>query len=167
VDIAIGDPSPLNALFEEEFKGDTLSTRMKQIQQQRAEEEARRLRDKLKYEKKMEEERIKERELLKKRMANEQAKKEQRDNEQKELRKIKEQNIESTEEKSDLNYLETMKDETNPSGSKLLIEANTSSKERNTTSKNFKDLTNDHNMKDTKESYVDSKDNIFSGSARA
>ena len=54
VDIAIGDASPLNSLFEEEFKGDTLSTRMKQIQQQRAEEESRRRRDKLKYEKKME-----------------------------------------------------------------------------------------------------------------
>ena len=76
VDIAIGDASPLNALFEEEFKGDTLPTRMKQIQQQRAEEEARRRRDRLKYEKKMEEEREKEREILKKRIAAEQAKKE-------------------------------------------------------------------------------------------
>ena len=42
---------------------------MKQIQQQKANEEARRLRDKLRYERKMEEERAKEREILKKRMA--------------------------------------------------------------------------------------------------
>ena len=77
VDIAVGDDSPLNALFEEEFKGDTLSTRMKQIQQQKANEEARRLRDKLRYERKMEEERAKEREILKKRMAAELNKKQQ------------------------------------------------------------------------------------------
>lgn len=77
VDIAVGDDSPLNALFEEEFKGDTLSTRMKQIQQQKADEEARRLRDKLRYERKMEEERAKEREILRKRMAAELNKKQQ------------------------------------------------------------------------------------------
>ena len=81
VDIAVGDDSPLNALFEEEFKGDTLSTRMKQIQQQKANEEARRLRDKLRYERKMEEERAKEREILKKRMAAELNKKQQNNKE--------------------------------------------------------------------------------------
>ena len=50
---------------------------MKQIQQQKANEEARRLRDKLRYERKMEEERAKEREILKKRMAAELNKKQQ------------------------------------------------------------------------------------------
>ena len=50
---------------------------MKQIQQQKANEEARRLRDKLRYERKMEEERAKEREILKKRMAAELIKKQQ------------------------------------------------------------------------------------------
>ena len=53
---------------------------MKQIQQQKANEEARRLRDKLRYERKMEEERAKEREILKKRMAAELNKKQQNNN---------------------------------------------------------------------------------------
>lgn len=102
VDIAVGDDSPLNALFEEEFKGDTLSTRMKQIQQQKANEEARRLRDKLKYERKMEEERAKEREILKKRMTAELNKKqqsEQKKNEH-ELHKTSEKPVNSTPEES-------------------------------------------------------------------
>ena len=97
VDIAIGDASPLNSLFEEEFKGDTLSTRMKQIQQQRAEEEARRRRDKLKYEKKMEKERAKEREMFKNRMAAEEAKKAQRESERQEVKKIKERSEKTNE----------------------------------------------------------------------
>ena len=75
---------------------------MKQIQQQIANEEARRLRDKLKYERKMEEERAKEREILKKRMTAEPNKKqqsEQKKNEH-ELHKTSEKPVNSTPEES-------------------------------------------------------------------
>ena len=77
---------------------------MKQIQQQKANEEARRLRDKLKYERKMEEERAKEREILKKRMTAELNKKqqsEQKKNEH-ELHKTSEKPVNSTPEESNV-----------------------------------------------------------------
>ena len=67
---------------------------MKQIQQQKADEEARRHRDKLRYERKMEEERAKEREILKKRMAAELNKSQQ--NNQNEVPKLKESPINSS-----------------------------------------------------------------------
>ena len=69
---------------------------MKQIQQQKANEEARRLRDKLRYERKMEEERAKEREILKKRMAAELNKKQQNNNKESLSKSHEESSVNST-----------------------------------------------------------------------
>ena len=86
-------------VFEEAFKGDTLSARMQQIQLKKRDDDARKQQEKVKYEKRMEEERAKEREALKRRMAAEKDSRELREKRDKqqpdllsEMRKVKEQN---------------------------------------------------------------------------
>lgn len=136
---------------------------MKQIQQQRTEEEERRLRDKLKYEKKMEEERAREREILKKRMAAEQAKKETRDKDQKEMRRIKEQSKTPSEDTlGQEEHLQSTKPAQNVSDEELLEGAEKSSKHINDMPKNnISDPLHDKSyVEDKKENNIDLKKGV-------